>query len=331
MTTTVTLIRGDGIAAELMYPVINVLEAARADLTFEEQPAGRRAFEQTGDALPPETIASIRRTGLALKGKLRSHPDDPYPSPNWQLRKELDLYAAVMPIRNLGCLAARHHHVDMVVIREAIEDIYAGLEHVVRDGMVASLKVVTADASKRITRFAFDYARANQRRKVTLVHKANIMKVTDGLFIECAEQVAKEYQDIEFNKLIVDNACMQLLLRPQQFDVALMGNLYGGIMSDLGAGVVGGISATMGASFGDNLAIFEAVHGDAAHLEGTGKANPLPLLMPACYLLEHLGQVETAERIREAVCRVLGTTTVTPDLGGNATTSEMLAEVAKSL
>lgn len=331
MTQTVTLIPGTGIAVELMDSILAILASAKADIEFETMEAGPKCFADCGSALPAETIESIRKNKVAFKGKLRSRPEDPYRSPNWELRKQLGLYAAVLPVRNLRGLPARHKDVDLVVIREAIEDIYAGLEHVVRDGIVASLKVVTADASRRITRFAFEYARNNERKKVTLVHKANIMKVTDGLFIETAQEVAKDYPDIEFDKLIVDNACMQLLLKPHRFDVALMGNLYGGIMSDLGAGIVGGISASMGASFGDDMAIFEAIHGEAPHLEGTGKANPLPLLMPACYMLEHLGQTEAASNIREATSRVLEAGVKTPDLGGTASTESVVKAIISEL
>jgi isocitrate dehydrogenase (NAD+) len=331
MTTTVTLIPGDGITVELVDPVLAVLEAASADVVFDRQRAGRTSYLETGQEMPEATIESIRRHKVALKGKLRSKLGDPYRSPNWELRKHLALYASVIPVRNLRGLPARHHDVDIVVIREAIEDIYAGLEDTMREGIVASFKVVTAEASRRITRFAFEYARQKGRRRVTLAHKANIMKVTDGLFIETADAVARDYPSIEFRKIIVDNACMQLLLRPQQFDVMLMGNLYGAIMSDLAAGIVGGISATMGSSFGDDIAIFESIHGDAPQLEGTGTANPLPLLLPACLMLEHLGQRAVADRIREAVSRTLEAGTKTPDLGGTATTDQITRAIVAEL
>jgi isocitrate dehydrogenase (NAD+) len=331
MATTVTLIPGDGITVELIDPVLAVLEAARAEVVFDRQRAGRTAYLETGQEMPEATIESIRRNKVALKGKLRSRLGDPYRSPNWEIRKHLGLYASVIPVRNLRGLPARHRDVDIVVIREAIEDLYGGLEDTMREGIVASFKVVTAEASRRITRFAFEYARQKGRRKVTLVHKANIMKVTDGLFIETAEAVARDFPSIDFKKIIVDNACMQLLLRPQQFDVLLMGNLYGAIMSDLAAGIVGGIAATMGASFGDDIAIFESIHGDAQHLEGKGLANPLPMLMPACLMLEHVGQHATAERIREAVSRALEAGVKTPDLGGSATTQEMTHAIIAEL
>jgi isocitrate dehydrogenase (NAD+) len=331
MPRTVTLLPGDGIGRELTGPVLRVLEAVGAELAFERFEAGREAWKTTGRSLPPETLASIRRNGVALSGKLLARPGDPYPSPRWDLHRELDLFAAVLPIRNLPGLPARHRDVDIVVIRQATEDIYAGLEDRIRDGIVASMKVVTTAASERITRFAFDWARSNGRKEVTLVHKANIMKVTDGLFIEAAEAVAAGYPDVRFRKLIVDNACMQLLLRPAQFDVLLMGNLYGAIMSDLGAGIVGGISASFGVSRNESLAVFEALHGDAPGLEGTGRANPLPLLLPAIELLEHLGQREHAGRVRRAVSRTLERGVATPDLGGRATTAEMTEAIVGAL
>lgn len=331
MGSTVTLIPGDGVTVELVDPVVSVLDRAGADVAFELREAGRQAWKRSGTALPDETLESVRRNRVALKGKLRSREDDPYRSPNWELRKKLGLYASVLPVRNLAGLPARHEGVDLVVIRQALEDVYSGLEHTIREGIVASLKVVTAEASTRITRFAFDYARATGRSRVTLVHKANIMKVTDGLFIGAAQAVAAEQPDVRLDTMIVDNACMQLLLRPQRFEILLMGNLYGGIMSDLGAGIVGGISATMGASFGEGLAVFEAIHGDAPSLEGTGRANPLPLLLPACYMLEHLGQAEVADRIRSAASRVLASTTTTPDLGGSATAAEMCRAIETEL
>jgi isocitrate dehydrogenase (NAD+) len=331
MSRTVTLLPGDGVSREVVEHVLAVLEAVGAGLTFERAEAGREAFRGTGESLPPATLRSIRRNGLALSGKLLARPGDPYPNPRWDLRRELDLFATVLPIRNLRGLPARHHDVDLVVIRQATEDVYAGLEDRIREGLVAGMKVVTEAASARITRFAFEWARRNGRHEVTLVHKANIMKVTDGLFMETAAGVARGYPGIRFRTLIVDNACMQLLLRPAQFDVLLMGNLYGSIISDLGAGIVGGISASFGASLGDDLALFEALHGDAPQLEGTGRANPLPLLLPACYLLEHLGERERADRVREAISRTLERGISTPDLGGRATTAELTRAVIAEL
>ncbi|MBI5486715.1 MAG: isocitrate/isopropylmalate dehydrogenase family protein [Deltaproteobacteria bacterium] len=331
MPRIVTLLPGDGIGRELVEPVLRVLEAVRPDVVFERAAAGRDAYRETGTALPAATLESIRRNRVALAGKLLARADDPYPSPRSDLRRRLDLFAAVLPIRNLRGLPARHHDVDIVVIRQATEDIYAGLEHRIRDGIVATLKVVTAAASTRITRFAFEWARRYGRRDVTLVHKANIMKVTDGLFIETAEQVAAEYPDIGFRKMIVDAACMQIMMRPSQFDVLLMGNLYGSIISDLGAGIVGGISASFGAALNEQIAVFEALHGDAPHLEGTGRGNPLPLLLPALNMLEHLGERDKAEHIRAAVGRTLERGVRTPDLGGASTADELARTIIGEL
>jgi isocitrate dehydrogenase (NAD+) len=331
MSTTVTLLPGDGVSRELVEPVLAVLEAVGADLAFEPAEAGRAAFLRDGESVPAAALASIRKNRVALSGKLTARPGDPYPNPRWDIRRQLDLFAAVLPIRNLRGLRARHRDVDIVVIRQATEDVYAGMEDRIREGLVASLKVVTQAASARITRFAFEWARRNKRREVTLVHKANIMKVTDGLFIETAEGVARDYPDLRFRTLIVDNACMQLLMRPAQFDVLLMGNLYGSIMSDLGVGIVGGISASFGVSLNDDLALFEALHGDAPLLEGTGRANPLPLLLPACYMLEHLGKAALADRVRQAISRTLEQGVSTPDLGGKATAAEMTKAIIDNL
>ena len=326
----VTLIPGDGITRELVEPVLSVLEAAGAKLEYDWQEAGAECYARDGQTVPEATVASIRKHGVALKGKLLARASTAYASPNTELRRRLDLFALVNPIRNVPGLPARHRDVDILLVRESSEDVYAGLEHRIQEGLVITLKVVTAAASRRITRFALAQARAQGRQRVTLVHKANIMKLTDGLFIRMAQEVAESFPDIELCTLIVDNACMQLMLRPQQFEILLAGNLYGSILTDLGAGLVGGISASGGWACNDEIAVFEAVHGDAPQLEGTGRANPLPLLMPACHMLEHIGQGGAAARIRAAVSRVLARGIVTPDLGGRATTAEMAAAIASA-
>lgn len=330
---TVTLIRGDGVLRELVEPVVEVLEAAGASIQFDEQPAGRSAYQETGHPLPASTVESIRRNGVALKGKLYTPQGSGYESPNAALRKQLDLFATVRPVHNVPGLPSRHQDIDLVIVRESTEDVYAGLEHHVTQGVVASLKVITERASERIVRFAFEYARQHGRKKVTAVHKANIMKVTDGLFLRTARRIAEEeYPEIAFNALIVDNASMQLLMRPHQYDVIVAGNMYGDILSDLAAGIVGGISAVYGASYAEGLAVFEAIHGDAPHLEGTGVANPLPLLNPACYMLQHIGQHEAARRIRQAVGATLAAgTDLTPDLGGRGTTVSMTRAIIANL
>lgn len=331
MTPKVTLIPGDGITRELIPPVLSILQAAGAQVEFEEMPAGHDAWEKTGEVLPKETLESIKRNKVALRGKLVTPADNEYGTPAATLRKQLDLYAAVRPIRNIRGVPARHQNVDIVLIRESTEDIYAGLEHMVRPDLVAAMKVVTSRGCERVSRYAFEYARKNGRKKVTLIHKANIMKKTDGVFIAAAEKVAAEYPDIAFDKLIVDNACMQLMLRPHRYDVVLAGNLYGDIFSDLGAGIVGGITGTQGALYNDDIAVFEAIHGDAPQLVGKGVANPIPMLLPACAMLEHLGQAEIAARITRAVSDTLEAGVKTRDLGGDATTQQVVDGIISRL
>ena len=331
MATTVALIPGDGITRELVEPVLSVLDAAGADINFEEHPAGEDCYETHGTGIPESTLDAIRTHKVALKGKLLPPKDDRHPNPNAELRRQLGLFAAVRPIRNLRGLPGRHKDIDIVLIREISEDIYAGLEHQISPNIVSTLKVVTEQGCSRISKFAFDYARRRKRSKVSLIHKANIMKVTDGLFIRTTEGIAANYDDIQFTKYIVDNACMQLLLRPHQYDVLLMGNLYGDIMSDLGAGIVGGISASMGAVVNEDTFIFEALHGDAPDLVGKGQANPLPLLMPAIYMLEHLEKDEVAARIKDAISDTLEAGVSTADLGGSASTSEFTKAIIARL
>lgn len=331
MAQTVTLIPGDGITSELVGPVTSILDAAGAEITFETVHAGRGFYATSSGGIPEALIDSIKTNGVALKGKLLPTKDAKQTNPNSELRRRLGLFSAVRPIRNLPGLPSRHDDIDIVLVRETSEDVYAGLEHQVREGVVASLKVVTAKGCARITRFAFEYARRHGRKKVSLIHKANIMKVTDGLFIKTAKEVAADYDDIAFNTLIVDNACMQLLQRPHQYDIILTGNLYGDIMSDLGAGIVGGISASYGASVNEDIAIFECIHGDAPDLIGKDSANPLPMLMPAVYMLEHLEQRDAATRIRDAISATLKAGVSTVDLGGTATTSAMTEAIIGNL
>jgi len=333
MTRTVTLIRGDGITRELIDPVLEIPDAAGADVTFDEKPAVRQSFATHGTALPEETLASIRTHGVALRGKLSTPQGSGYNSPNAALRKQLDLFATVRPLRNLPGLPSRHHNVDIILIRETTEDIYAGLEHNINQDIVGSLRVVTEAACERITRYAFNYARRFGRKKVTLVHKANILKVTDGLFMRTAKRVHdEEFPELAFNTLIIDNACMQLVMRPQNYDVILGGNLYGDIMSDLGAGIIGGISATYGASSNGQIKVFEAIHGDAPHLEGQGLANPLPLLLPAHAMLIYLEQHEAARRIYGAIEKTLvAKQGLTPDLGGDGTMRTMVEAIIQHL
>ena len=274
-------------------------------------------------------LESIKRNGVALKGPIETPVGTGHPSVNVDLRKALDLYANLRPLRTLPGVKSRFQSVDLVVVRENTEDLYSGLEHVVVPGVVESLKIITERASTRIALFAFDYARAQGRRRVTAVHKANIMKLSDGLFLDCCRLVAKQYPEITYDEIIVDNACMQLVLDPTRFDVLLLENLYGDIVSDLCAGLVGGLGMAPGANIGEKVALFEAVHGSAPDIAGKNLANPMALVLSAAMMLDHLGEAAAARRVREAVYSVLREgATLTRDLGGTATTSQVAEAIA---
>lgn len=332
MTHHVTLIPGDGIGPEMVAAARRVIEATGVSIQWHLAEVGQEAVKKYGSPVPESTLAAIRETRVALKGFTGTPIGGGYESPNVTLRRSLGLFAAIRPVRNLRGLAARYQGIDLVVIRELTEDLYAGIEHRMSPDVVVSLKLVTEKACSRIARFAFEYARRHNRKKVTLVHKANIMKKADGLFLRTARAVAENFPEISYTELIVDNACMQLLLNPYQFDVLLLGNLYGDIVSDLCTGMVGGISAVAGWSAGEDCAIFEAVHGNVPHLVGTGKGNPLTQLIPSFYLLKHLGETEAADKIHEAVSKVLEEkAALTPDLGGNASTDEMVDAIIARL
>jgi len=320
----VTLIPGDGVGAELAEAVVRIFAAARVPVEWEQADAGQEAVRRYGTPLPDETIASIRRNGVALKGRLVRAPGDAFESPNVTVRKLLDLYANLRPVRNFPGRASRFSEVDLVIVRENTEGEYAGLEHRVVPGVVESIKVTTAAASTRIARFAFALAAREKRKKVTAVHKANIMKRSDGMFLECCRAVAKEHPAIAFQELIVDNTCMQLVMNPHQFDVMVMQNFYGDLVSDLCAGLVGGLGVVPGANLGDDVAVFEDIHGDAPELVGTNRANPMTLLVSALLMLRHLGLGAHADAITGAIGAVLREGRhVTPDLGGSAGTLEM--------
>jgi isocitrate dehydrogenase (NAD+) len=319
----VTLIPGDGVGPEITDSVVRIFAAARVPVEWERVEAGAEAMRRHGTPLPDETVASIRRNAVALKGWL-ARPGDAFESPSVTLRKTLDLYANLRPIRNFPGRASRFTGLDLVIVRENTEGEYAGLEHRVVPGVVESIKVTTAEASTRIARFAFALAVRDKRRKVTAVHKANIMKRSDGMFLECCRAVAKEHPAVEFQELIVDNTCMQLVMNPHQFDVMVMQNFYGDLVSDLCAGLVGGLGVVPGANLGDDVAVFEAIHGDAPELVGTNRANPMTLLVSALYMLRHLGLGPHADAITAAMAAVLREGRhVTPDLGGKAGTLEM--------
>jgi isocitrate dehydrogenase (NAD+) len=308
-----------------------VLEAAGAPLEFEEAVVGRRAEETEGNPLPPAVLDSIRKNRVALKGPVGTPIGKGFASVNVALRKTLDLYANLRPVRNVPAVAARFENVDLVVVRENTEDLYSGLEHTVVPGVVESLKIITEVASTRIARFAFEYARREGRRRVTAVHKANIMKLSDGLFLDSFRRVAAEYPDIVADDRIVDSTCMRLVMNPEVFDVLLLENLYGDIVSDLAAGLVGGLGLVPGANLGKEIAIFEAVHGTAPDIAGTGKANPTALLMSAVLMLRHLGYGELAADVERALFTTFADGIRTPDLGGSATTTGFAKAVSERL
>lgn len=326
----VTLIPGDGIGAEVTDAAVRVVEAAGGRVAWDVQIAGKEAIIRHGTPIPEPLMASIRRNRVALKGPLETQIGVGYRSLNVMLRKTFDLYASVRPTRSLPGVKSAFTGVDLVVVRENTEDLYSGIEHQIAPGVVESVKVITARASKRIARHAFELAKREGRRSVTAIHKANIMKLSDGLFLKCARQVARGYPKIAYRELIVDNACMQLVLKPQQFDVLLLENLYGDIVSDLAAGLVGGLGVVPGANFGDRCAIFEAVHGTAPDIAGKDRANPIAVILSAAMMLRHLGQEGPARRIERGVDRLLGQGRVrTGDLGGRSTTSQVVARLGQ--
>jgi isocitrate dehydrogenase (NAD+) len=328
----VTLIPGDGIGEEVAEHVIRIVQATGVSLAWDRQPSGERAQARSGSALPPALLDSIRKHRVALKGRINTPIGTGYESPNVQLRKILNLYASVRPVKNIPGLRARFEGIDLVVVRENTEDMYSGIEHEVVPGVVQSLKIVTEVASTRIARFAFDYAVKHGRRSVACIHKANIMKQADGLFLECCRKVAREYPQTAYREVIADSACMQLVLNPHAFDVMVMGNLYGDIISDLCAGLVGGLGAVPGMNVGEGIVVFEAIHGNAPHLEGQDLANPLSLLVPAVHMLDHIGEPEAASRIMAGISAVLlEGAAVTPDLGGTAHTTEMCAAIVSKM
>jgi isocitrate dehydrogenase (NAD+) len=332
MTHTITLIPGDGIGPEVTEAVVRILKATGVSIEWDQQVAGILAFERTGQALPVELVDSIRRNKVALKGPVTTPIGQGFTSVNVGLRKALDLYANLRPVWNLPGVDARFQHVDLVIVRENTEDLYAGLEHEVVPGVVESLKIITERASSRIAHFAFRHARQNGRKRVTAIHKANIMKQSDGLFLECVRRAARDYIDIKYDERIVDAACMHLVMHPEQFDVLVLPNLYGDIVSDLCAGLVGGLGVVGAANLGTDIAVFEAVHGSAPDIAGKHLANPTALLLSAVLMLRHIGEGAAADRIMTALGTVLEAKQVrTRDLGGTASTLEFADAVSKAL
>ncbi len=328
-TRTGTLIAGDGIGPEVVAATVRVLEATGVVIKWESQMAGAMAIALEGTPLPQKTLDSIRKNGLALKGPTTTPIGGGHASINVALRKALDLYANLRPIKSLPGVKSRYDHVDLVIVRENTEDLYSGLEHIVVPGVVESIKVITEKASTRIARFAFNYARDNGRKRITAVHKANIMKLSDGLFLDCCAKVAANYPDIKYDDIIVDNCCMQLVLDPTRFDMLLLENLYGDIVSDLCAGLVGGLGLAPGANIGEKGATFEAVHGSAPDIAGKNIANPIALILSGAMLLDYIGEQAAGHRVRNAVAAVLKEGKHLPrDLGGSASTSEVEEAIA---
>ena len=323
MTHRITLVEGDGIGPEVTSAVVRILEAAGLRAEWEPHLAGVRAIEPHGSPLPVELLDSIKRTKVALKGPVTTPVGGGFTSVNVGLRKALGLFANLRPVWNIPSVPSRYENIDIVIVRENTEDLYSGLEHEVVPGVVESLKIITEQASTRIAIFAFEYARTHGRRRVTAVHKANIMKMGDGLFLECVRKVARRYPDITCDDRIVDAACMHLVMNPAQFDVLLLPNLYGDIVSDLCAGLVGGLGVVPGANLGEEIGVFEAVHGSAPDIAGKGLANPTALLLSALLMLRHIGEAPMADRIMKAVGATLAEGVVrTRDLGGTATTAQ---------
>jgi isocitrate dehydrogenase (NAD+) len=328
----ITLIPGDGIGPEVTKPTLEIIKAAGVKVDWETHLAGAEALKKHGTTIPQPLMDSFDKNKVALKGPVTTPVGEGFASVNVELRQTFDLFANLRPVKNLPGVKARYQNVDLIVVRENTEGLYSGIEHEVVPGVMESLKIITEKASTRIAKFAFDYARAHERKKVTAIHKANIMKLSDGLFLQCAKNLAREYKKIEFNDLIVDNACLQLVLDPTRLDVLLLENLYGDIVSDLAAGLVGGLGVVPGANLGDTHALFESVHGSAPDIKGKNIANPTAIILAAVMMLEHIAEVAAARRIQSALEKVLTRGEVlTPDLGGSGTTKKFADAIIKEI
>ncbi len=328
----VTLIRGDGIGPEIIDAALTVIEATRVKIAWQEAAAGEAALKEYGTPLPEATIALLKKNRVGLKGPLTTPVGSGFRSLNVALRRALDLYANLRPARSFPRVNSPFKDIDLVVVRENTEDLYSGVEHMVGPDAAESIKIITRRASERIVRFAFKYARQNSRSKVTAVHKANIMKLSDGLFLEAAREIASQYSDIEYEERIVDNMAMQLVQKPHMYDVMVMPNLYGDILSDICAGLVGGLGMAPSANIGDDAALFEPVHGSAPKYSGQDRANPAATILSAALMLRHLGEEEAAQRIESAVEEVLREgKAVTPDLKGGAGTAAMGLAIAEKI
>ncbi|MPZ77296.1 MAG: isocitrate dehydrogenase (NAD(+)) [Deltaproteobacteria bacterium] len=328
----ITLIPGDGIGPEVMKPTVKLIKAAGVNVEWDSHLAGAEALKKHGTTLPKQLMDSFAKNKVALKGPVTTPVGEGFASVNVELRQSFDLYANLRPVKNLPGVKARYENVDLIVVRENTEGLYSGIEHEVVPGVMESLKIITDKASTRIAKFAFNYARANRRKKVAFIHKANIMKLTDGLFLQCARNVAQKYRTIGFSDLIVDNACLQLVLDPTRFDVLLLENLYGDIVSDLAAGLVGGLGVVPGANLGDTHALFESVHGSAPDIKGKNIANPTAVILAAVMMLEHISEKKAATRISAALLTVLGRgDRLTPDLGGSASTTQFADAIRREI
>lgn len=327
----ITLINGDGIGPEISDAVVRIIDASGLKIDWDVQTAGEGVIAQEGTPLPQRVLNSIKENGVALKAPVTTPIGKGFRSVNVQLRKELDLYANLRPCKNLPNVKTKFDNVDIVVVRENTEDLYAGIERQVDTDTAESIKVITRKASERICRFAFDYAVKNNRKEVCVVTKANIMKLSDGLFLDCFRKVADEYRQINKREILVDNLCMQLVQNPSQFDVLVLPNLYGDIVSDLCAGLIGGLGVAQGANIGLNYAVFEPVHGSAPDIKGQNKANPTALLLSAIEMLRYIGENIYAEKIEKALFKTLSNGICTSDLGGNVTTSEFTEAVIREL
>jgi len=323
MKHRIVVIPGDGIGPEVVASTMQVLEASGAEIEWVEEQAGKATMERYGNPLPQHVLDRINEVGVALKGPVTTPVGKGFSSVNVAMRKQLNLYANVRPINSRFGNSDKFSDVDMVIFRENTEDVYAGLEQDIAPGVAQCLKIITKEASDRIAIFAFDYAVKNGRKKVQAVHKANIMKKSDGLFLKSCREVASQYPEIEYGEIIVDNCAMQMVIRPQQFDVLVLTNLYGDILSDLGAGLVGGLGLVPGANIGDGLAVFEAAHGSAPDIAGKGVADPLALILSAANMMKYLDEPAIAGRIERAVISILGQKDkLTMDLGGRSGTKE---------
>ena len=327
----ITLIKGDGIGPEITDAVVKIIKAAGVDIVWDIQTAGADVIEKEGVPLPQRVIDSVKRNKIALKSPVTTPIGKGFRSVNVQLRKELDLYANLRPCYNLPNIETRYENVDIVVVRENTEDLYAGIERQVDENTAESIKIITRAASERIAEFAFDYAVKNNRKEVCVVTKANICKLSDGLFLDCARKIAKKYPNIGFREILVDNCCMQLVQNPNQFDTLLLPNLYGDIVSDLCAGLVGGLGIAQGANIGKDYAVFEPVHGSAPDIAGQDKANPTAMLMSAIEMLKYIDETTYAEKIEKALYKTLKSGIRTVDIGGTASTTEFTDAIISNL